>query len=95
MIEGEKQCRTCGQCKLLSQFSPNSKNTGGYAHHCKSCRRVKANAKNAERIKKSDKPTSWVLPADTRPARDKALDVELRLWPALEPANDLFWRTGA
>jgi len=90
-----RRCNTCLEIKPMIQFSPNKGSVGGRLPKCKACRSKQNNTDRKAKAVPKDKPTSWVLPADTRKPSEKALDVELRMWPANEPANNLFWRISA
>lgn len=99
-LYGEKQCRKCGECKPKSEFSPNGKSADGYLNRCKQCRRtqnLKAyhNTKHARKSRaNADKPTSWIVPRDSRPLIDRTLDLALRNYRACNPAANLCWSIG-
>lgn len=82
MIEpyvSEKQCKTCGECKPLTMFSPSKGGTQPYCKPCRSDRQSRRNMalRKTTRHKSPDRIEIW-----RRPDVQLALDVELRLWPA-------------
>lgn len=86
-----RRCSKCGASKPLSGFSRAPKGPGGYHSHCKVCRTsYQKLANRAKRAAAHHEPQIW-----PRENRQKALDIAFSDWPALAPANDLFWRIGA
>lgn len=78
----EKQCKTCGECKPLTMFSPTSRGAGGRQPYCKKCRSERQGRRNkmirkTARYKSPNRVEIW-----PRPSVELALDVELRFWPA-------------
>lgn len=88
MIEpmvSEKQCRMCMECKPLTMFSPSIRGGMGVQPYCKACR-SRAQASRNRAMRKTERiyaaPRSIIWPRETR---ELVLDVELRMWPAVEP----------
>ena len=81
----EKQCRKCFECKPLTSFSPSIRGGMGVQPYCKKCR-SEAQARRNRAMRKTcnhkSPPRSIIWPRSTR---ELVLDVELRMWPAVEP----------
>ena len=97
MIEpyvSDKQCTTCKQCKPIGEFGRSSRWPDGYRRQCLECSRACCRASTAKRRamgprKVAQSATAWLMPADTRPDSDKALDYVLRSFRLCEPAANL------
>lgn len=64
----EKQCKTCGECKPLTMFSPSKRGHLGVQPYCKPCRsRMIAATQRGDRKKKGRQgdtnPTAWLMPS--------------------------------
>jgi hypothetical protein len=92
MIE-QFQCNKCSEWMEQAAFCRDPTYTSGYARTCKACRRVRARAASAAKRPSPDDVM------DLRDAQYRELARELvgvlNKWPAIEPANNLFWRIRA
>ncbi len=88
-LEGEKQCRRCGECKPLSGFSPcaGGGRQGRHAY-CKQCRCAQAKARVIERRALSKPGRVDVWPRNLTQA---LLDVRASKWAGPVDRSPLRW----
>lgn len=95
----ERQCTTCKVCKPITDFGRAAHFPDGYRRQCLVCCRASVAASTAKRKARlpgaGDSPTAWLIPFDSRPAHDKALDMALRNFRECEPAANLTWIIGS
>lgn len=79
----EKQCTACGECKLLTMFSPSKRGHLGTQPYCKPCRsKMIAASQRGDRKKRGKQgdtnPTAWILPHT--PMVQSLRNIQLRKW---------------
>jgi len=90
-VISERACRQCCVVKAMEAFSLAKNGPRGRHSFCKECRNARNGIANKlRRLDAGREKPNW-----PRDMGERILDVSINNWPALAPANDLFWRIGA